>query len=153
MYFDSEAMQPATAATPAPSDNGRIATAARAPQRAIEEKMRAIIALGNCESTHLFSEEGLPIAQATAPNIEQVEQDQIAEMAILLQDVRRMSSVMGGISQLREIVIEGTNRRKIVFRFFESFGQPVVLAMVVPPNTAYRQRTNELEKLIVGESF
>ena len=64
-----------------------------------------------------------------------------------------MSSVMGGISRLREIIIEGTNRRKIVFRFFESFEQPVVLALVVPPNKTYRQRTNELEKLIIGESF
>jgi hypothetical protein len=54
---------------------------------------------------------------------------------------------------LREVIIEGENHRKIGFRFFQAFGQQVILAVVVPPQKAYKQRTNELEKLIVGESF
>lgn len=120
------------------------------PQAAIEKKMAEIVTAGNIEAAHLFSDEGLPIAQFASQ--QNVERDRIAEMAILLNDVRRMAGVMGGISRLREVTIEGENRRKIVFRFFQAFEQQVVLAVVVPPNKAYRQRTNELEKLIIGES-
>lgn len=120
------------------------------PQEAIEKKMAETVASGSIEAAHLFSDEGLPIAQCAGH--QNVERDRIAEMAILLHEVRRMAGLMGGISRLREVTIEGENRRKIVFRFFRAFEQPVVLAVVVPPNKAYRQRTNELEKLIIGES-
>ncbi|MGH7493639.1 MAG: hypothetical protein ACREOO_14775 [bacterium] len=120
------------------------------PQAAIESRMAEIVTAGNIEAAHLFSDEGLPIAQFASQ--QNVERDRIAEMAILLHEVRRMAGVMGGISRLREVTIEGENRRKIVFRFFQAFEQQVVLAVVVPPNKTYRQRTNELEKLIIGES-
>jgi predicted regulator of Ras-like GTPase activity (Roadblock/LC7/MglB family) len=127
--------------------------AAKTPQVSIEKKMADILATGTYEAAYLFSDEGLPIAQASSTNGQQVDRDRIAEMAILFHDVRRMASLMGGISRLREVIIEGENHRKIVFRFFQAFGQQVILAVVVPPQKAYKQRTNELEKLIVGESF
>ena len=120
------------------------------PQAAIESRMAEIVTAGNIEAAHLFSDEGLPIAQWASQ--QNVERDRIAEMAIMLHELRRMAGVMGGISRLREVTIEGENRRKIVFRFFQAFEQQVVLAVVVPPNKTYRQRTNELEKLIIGES-
>ncbi len=129
------------------------AEAAKTPQVSIEKKMADILAAGTYEAAYLFSDEGLPIAQASNTNGQQVDRDRIAEMAILFHDVRRMASLMGGISRLREVIIEGENHRKIGFRFFQAFGQQVILAVVVPPQKAYKQRTNELEKLIVGESF
>jgi predicted regulator of Ras-like GTPase activity (Roadblock/LC7/MglB family) len=125
----------------------------KAPQAIIEKKMADIVALGTYEAAHLFSDEGLPIAQASNAAGQEVNLDRLAELAILFQDVRRMASVMGGISRLREVIIEGENHRKIVFRFFQAFGQQVILAVVVPPQKTYRQKTNELEKLIIGESF
>jgi predicted regulator of Ras-like GTPase activity (Roadblock/LC7/MglB family) len=131
---------------------GEIAEPAKVkiPQAAIENRMAEIVTAGNIEAAHLFSDEGLPIAQWASQ--QNVERDRIAEMAIMLHELRRMAGVMGGISRLREVTIEGENRRKIVFRFFQAFEQQVVLAVVVPPNKTYRQRTNELEKLIIGES-
>ena len=150
MYFDQD-----TAMEGSPALNtvmGEIEAPAKVkiPQAAIEKKMAEIVHAGSIEAAHLFSDEGLPIAQFAGE--QNVERDRIAEMAILLHEVRRMAGFMGGISRLREVTIEGENRRKIVFRFFQAFGQPAVLALVVPPNKAYRQRTNELEKLIIGES-
>lgn len=127
--------------------------AVKSPQFSIEQKMQSIVVLGNYEAAHLFSEEGLPIAQALSPEGQQVDRDRIAELAIMFQDVSRMASVMGGITRLREVMIEGDNHRKIVFRFFKAFDQSVILAVVVPPSKTYKQKTNELEKLIVGESF
>jgi predicted regulator of Ras-like GTPase activity (Roadblock/LC7/MglB family) len=125
----------------------------KSPQVTIEHKMAEILGLGTYEAAYLFSDEGLPIAQASNANGQQVDRDRIAELSILFHDVRRMASVMGGISRLREVIIEGENHRKIVFRFFNAFAQQVILAVVVPPQKAYKQRTNELEKLILGESF
>lgn len=128
-------------------------SAVKTPQMTIERKMDEILGLGAYEAAYLFSNEGLPIAQASSTNGQQVDRDRIAELSILFHDVRRLAGVMGGISRLREVTIEGENHRKIVFRFFNAFGQQVILAVVVPPQKAYKQRTNELEKLIVGESF
>jgi len=144
MYFDENI---------AAGDGGDSTTTAKMPQVAIEKKMAAIIAQGTYEAAYLFSDEGLPIAQASTTDGQQVDRDRIAELSILFHDVRRMAAVMGGISRLREVFIEGENHRKIVFRFFQAFGQPVILAVVVPPQKTYRQKTNELEKLVLGESF
>jgi len=125
----------------------------KSPQELIETKMADILEHGTYEAAYLFSDEGLPIAQASNAEGQQVDRDRIAELSILFHDVRRMAAAMGGISQLREVIIEGENHRKIVFRFFKAFGQQVILAVVVPPKKSYKQRTNELEKLVVGESF
>lgn len=152
MYFDNDNLHGAQDFMDEPSDALPEITLTHVPQAAIEQKMAETVAAGIYEAAHLFSDEGLPIAQAVSTDSQHVERDRIAEMAILFQDVRRMASLMGGISRLREVTIEGENRRKIVFRFFRAFEQQVILAVVVPPNKAYRQRTNELEKLVVGVS-
>ncbi len=152
MYYDNDDTQGAHAFLEDGSDALSDMNPTKVPQVAIEQKMTETVASGIYEAAHLFSDEGLPIAQAVSTTSQNMERDRIAEMAILFQDVRRMASLMGGISRLREVTIEGENRRKIVFRFFRAFEQQVILAVVVPPNKAYRQRTNELEKLIMGVS-
>ncbi len=139
---------------PEVSENGALEeVAVKSPQELIETKMADILGQGTYEAAYLFSDEGLPIAQASNAEGQQVDRDRIAELSILFHDVRRMAAVMGGISSLREVIIEGENQRKIVFRFFNAFGQQVILAVVVPPKKSYKQRTNELERLVVGESF
>ena len=150
MYFDQDtAVQGGGESHTVAGEIGEAANV-KIPQATIEQKMAEIAAAGSVEAAHLFSEEGLPIAQFAGQ--QNVERDRIAEMAIMLHEVRRIAGLMGGISRLREVTIEGENRRKVVFRFFQAFAQQVVLALVVPPNKAYRQRTNELEKLIIGEA-
>jgi predicted regulator of Ras-like GTPase activity (Roadblock/LC7/MglB family) len=153
VYFESDPAQGFGTEMAVKSGSEQDTVPARTPQVAIEKKMSEIVALGTYEAAHLFSNEGLPIAQVSSATGQAIDRDRIAEMAILFQDVRRMASLMGGISRLREVLIEGENHRKIVFRFFNAFGQQVILAVVVPPKKSYRQRTNELEKLIMGESF
>ena len=127
------------------------------PQIVIEKAMQDILQKGFYDAAHLFSNEGLPLAMAfnSSGNGERIptDGDRIAELAILFHDVRRTAMSMGEISSLREVNIEGTNRRKIVFRFFKAFGQEVILAVVVPPKKSYRKVTNELEKLILEQSF
>lgn len=116
------------------------------PQTIIEKEMQRIISLGNYEMAHLFSDEGLPLAEAKAE--ESIERDRLIEISVYFQDIKRISDMMGGISKLKEIIMEGDNYRKIAFRFFEAFDQTVVLVIVIPPRKRYRKLTNQLVRLV-----
>ncbi|MCA9743271.1 MAG: hypothetical protein H6695_15900 [Deferribacteres bacterium] len=123
----------------------------QAPQALIEKQMKTIIQFGNYEAAYLFSREGLPIAQAGKGS--NVDPDRLAEMSIMFQDVQRLTNTLGGIDSLKEVFVEGTNFRKVAFRFFEAFGENVVLAVVVPPGKTYRKYTNDLQRLIHAIEF
>ena len=116
------------------------------PQEIIEKKMRQIVQLGNYEAAYLFSAEGLYIAKAAARD--DVDPDRLAEISMLLGDVKRLAATLGGIERLAEVFMEGDNHRKIIFRFFKAFGEDVVLVAVVPPRKAYRKHTNDLQKIV-----
>ena len=123
----------------------------QAPQELIEKRMKTILQFGNYEAAYLFSREGLPIAQSGSSS--DVDPDRLAELSIMFQDVQRLTNTLGGIDNLKEVFVEGNNRRKVVFRFFPAFGEDVVLAVVIPPRKTYRRHTNELQKLINGIEF
>ena len=91
------------------------------PQNVLEKEMQRIIALGNYEMAHLFSDEGLPLAEAK--DEDSLERDRLIEISVYLQDIKRIADMMGGMTRLKEIIMEGANSRKIVFRFFEAFEQ------------------------------
>ena len=118
----------------------------KSPQIVIEEFMNEVVGLGNFEMAYLFSEEGLPMAEVKGEGL--VPEDRLIEMSILFQEILKMADVMGGISELKEIMLEGNNRRKIIFRFFEGFDQSLVLALVIPPKKSYRSLTNKLIRII-----
>ncbi|MFQ5706295.1 MAG: hypothetical protein ACE5HO_02540 [bacterium] len=118
----------------------------QSPQLVIEAKMKEISELGHYDMVHLFSSEGLPLAEFYGEVI--LSKDRLAELSLLFREVRKMADVMGQISSIKEMIIEGYNRRKIVFRFFQAFDQEVILAIVVPPRKAYRGLTNSLVRLI-----
>lgn len=118
----------------------------QSPQSVIEEKMREITERGNYDMVHLFSNEGLLIAEYCNDQI--IEKDRLAELSVLFRELRNMADVMGKISSIKEMIIEGYSRRKIVFRFFHAFNQDVILAIVVPPKKAYRGLTNSLVRTI-----
>ncbi len=121
------------------------------PQSVIESKMKEIADRGNYDMVHLFSNEGLPLAEYYHNGI--IDKDRLIELSLLFREVRKMADVMGKISNVKEMIVEGYNQRKIVFRFFQAFNQEVVLAIVVPPKMAYRGLTNSLIKVIEKVSF
>ena len=122
-----------------------------APQAEIETKMRAIVRDGNYEAVYLFSQEGLYLARAHAENT--MDEERLAEISLILNDVQRLANTLGKIERLKEVFMEGENFRKIIFRFFKAFGQNVVLAEVVPPHKTYRRYTNDLQRLINSFNF
>jgi hypothetical protein len=74
--------------------------------------------------------------------------DRLVELSLLFRELKKMADLMGQISNIKELIVEGNNRRKVVFRFFQAFNQEVVLAIVVPPKKSYRGLTNSLIKTI-----
>lgn len=118
----------------------------KSPQEIIEEYINEVVGRGNYETAYLLSHEGLPMAEVKGENI--VSEDRLVELSMLFQNVIKMADVMGGISELKEIMLEGNNGRRIIFRFFEGFEQPLVLALVIPPKKAYRGLTNKLVRTI-----
>lgn len=123
----------------------------KTPQAIIEETMKEISERGNYDMVHLFSNEGLPMAEYYDQTI--IQKDRLLELSILFREIRKMADVMGQISNVKEMIIEGYNRRKIVFRFFRAFNQDVVLAIVVPPGKTYRGLTNRLVRTIEKITF
>lgn len=123
----------------------------QSPQSRIEEKMSEISEMGNYDMVRLFSSEGLPLAEYYNDQI--IEEDRLTELSMLFRQVKKMADVMGQISNIKEMIVEGYNHRKIIFRFFEAFNQDVVLAIVVPPQKSYRGLTNSLVRTIEKISF
>jgi len=121
------------------------------PQFLIEQKMREITQNGNYDMVHLFSSEGLPLAEYFKTNV--IDRERLTELSILLKEIQKMADVMGRISNIKEMIIEGFNHRKIIFRFFRAFNQEVVLAVVIPPQKPYRSLTNTLVKIIENIEF
>lgn len=117
-----------------------------APQEKIENFMKEVLELGNYEMAYLLSQEGLLLAQSK--NDEIVPEDRLVEMSVLFQEIQKMADVMAGISEIKELVIEGYNKRKIIFRIFDAFSQRVTLALIIPPRKTYRSLTNKLVRLI-----
>jgi len=116
------------------------------PQEQIENMMQSIVGQGNYETAYLLSNEGLPLAYVNKNKV--LKEDRIIEISLLFQELRNMADVMGNISDIKELIIDGNSRRKIIFRFFDITGQAFVLALVIPPKTTYRGLTNKLVRLI-----
>ena len=76
------------------------------PQQRIENFMAEVIKLGNYETAYLLSEEGLALAHDMADEI--VPEERLVEMAVLFQEIQKMADVMGGISDIKELVVEGS---------------------------------------------
>lgn len=121
-----------------------------APQERIENFMKEVVELGNYEMAYLLSQEGLLLAQSKSAEI--IPEDRLVEMSVLFQEIQQMADVMAGISEIKELTLEGTNKRKIIFRFFDAFDQSVTLALIIPPKKTYRGLTNKLVRLVTKVS-
>ncbi len=116
------------------------------PQQRIEAFMAEVVKLGNFETAYLISEEGLTLAHTKTDTV--IPEDRLIEISVLFQEIQKMADLMGSISQIKELVIEGHNKRKIILRFFKAFDQKVILALIIPPQKSYRQFTNKLVCLV-----
>lgn len=116
------------------------------PQEKIEAEIRNVVDLGNYEAGFLFSEEGLPLVQVSAGS--PCSGDELLEIALSLQQPKEKLDALEGFSIVKEILVLGGSRRKLVFRYFQAFEQVVILAIVVPPGKTYRAYTNRIVRTI-----
>lgn len=116
------------------------------PQNLIQEKMKDITDQGNYDMVHLFSDEGLLLAEYYNTRI--IGEERLVQLSTIFRELKKMADVMGQISNIKEMIVEGYNHRKIVFKFFRAFNQDVVLVIVVPPRKCYRALTNSLIRTI-----
>lgn len=116
------------------------------PQKAIETEMKFAIDSQHVEMAHLYSDEGLLLAEVSEPS--PIDRDSLIEITLHFQELLKIADVMGNVLDLKEIILEGEKGRKLVFRFFAAFDQPVVLALVVPPKKTYRKYANRLVRLV-----
>jgi len=120
------------------------------PQIAIESEMKKIIELGNFEMAHLYSDEGLLLAEVSEPG--PISRDNLIEITLHFQELRKITDVMDAVLNIKEIILEGEGARRLVFRFFQAFEQTVILGLVVPPKKTYRKLTNQLVRLVTKVS-
>jgi predicted regulator of Ras-like GTPase activity (Roadblock/LC7/MglB family) len=122
-----------------------------APQPLIEAKMKEISDKGNCEMALLLSNEGLPLAEYYRR--QPLAKDNLVELSLLFRQAKKTAEIMADMSDIKEMLVEGFNHRKLAFRFFQAFGQEVALVIVVSPKKSYRALTNALIRSIEAVSF
>jgi hypothetical protein len=108
--------------------------------------MKENIYLGNYEAAFLFSSEGLPLVQAQTRT--DVDQAGMVEISLMLKQIHRIINSIADINGLKEVVVEGMNKRKVILRFFMILDQLSILAVMVAPRRTYRNLTNRLVKLV-----
>jgi hypothetical protein len=112
----------------------------------IENLMKEIVGSGNYESACLFNEEGLPLSQYAG---QQSWSDlRTVRISLMMQEVQKTIKSIAGLQQIKEIMVEDADAKKIVFRFITFFGQTAILVVVVPSRKSYRGLTNRLATLI-----
>ena len=116
----------------------------------IEAFMNDVVHLGNYEAVYLFDKDGLALAQSSSVKV--LSDLKAVEVSVMMNKVQKIIQDIGGLSKIKEIVIEDDNKRKMVFRFIQFFGQTTILVIVIPAKKSYRGLTNRLEKLIAKQS-
>lgn len=116
-------------------------------QEKIEEQMKTIVQLGNYQSVFLFDQDGLQLAQYAPEGI--VEEVRVIEISMMIMEIKKTVDNLAGITDLREIMVEGFDGKKIIFRFIPFYGQMAIFVAVIPRHTSYRMLTNRLQRAIM----
>jgi len=112
-------------------------------QTRIEKVMRSFHAENRWECIQLYSADGLLMAgQGKSPVYNH---DHLLEFSFSLIQT---AELLGPSISDKEIVIRGTEKRRLVFQFFEAWGETVVLAAVLNGRKGYRRAMLKLVKLI-----
>ena len=98
-------------------------------QERIEEQMKKIVDLGNYESVFLFDQEGLQLAQYAPRGI--VEEVRVIEISLMIMEINKTVHDLAGITDLKEIIVEGVDGGKIIFRFIPFYGQTAIFVAVI----------------------
>ncbi len=106
-------------------------------QAGIEKAMKSFGEEFRWESIHLFSSEGYPMAACGSSAL--YSEDTLLEFSFSLAGAAQF---LGEPDM--EIVVRGTASRRLVFRFFTLWDEPVILAATVHGSRGYRRAMDRL---------
>ena len=115
-------------------------------QDSIEANMKEIVSLGNYDAVFLYDQDGLIIAKCNGR--QEFEERRVIEVSLLVKKVKSFAQNLAQMSELKEIILEDSSSRKVVFRFISFLTVPTILVAVVPSHRAYRGLTNRLQGAI-----
>ena len=112
-------------------------------QQKIESAMAEFSMEQRWESIILYSAEGLKMAaHGTSPAYDQ---ENLLEFAFAQIETVRL---LGDRMPVKEILIQGRDRRILVFRYFDAWGSPVILSAVLAGRKGYRRAMVKLIDMI-----
>ncbi|MBN2031414.1 hypothetical protein JW824_14365 [bacterium] len=109
----------------------------------IETAMKEIGEGVRWESIFLFSSEGLLMARSGESP--EYGEDHLLEFAFSLND---LVGLLTDDLSVKEIIISGIHGKKLVFRYFRAWDNPMVIAAVVSGRKGYRRALGRLIKTI-----
>ncbi len=109
----------------------------------IEASMKEIGEGMRWESIFLFSSEGLLMARSGESS--EYGEDHLLEFAFSLND---LVNLLEDNLPVKEIIISGIHRKKLVFRYFRAWNNPMVIAAVVSGRKGYKRALGRLIKTI-----
>ena len=115
-------------------------------QDSIEANMKEIVNLGNYDAVFLYDQDGLIIAKCSGK--QELEERRVIEVSLLVKKVKSFAQNLAQMSDLKEIILEDSTNRRVIFRFISFLTVPTILVAVVPSHRAYRGLTNRLQGAI-----
>ncbi len=127
------------------------ATEALPFQLHIEREMKELVQVGGYDAIYLFNPEGLVLA-AHVESESMLREGHAVEFSVMISKMQKVVRRMSGLSDLKEVVIEDQEGKRLVFRFLPVFAQPAILLMVIPAMRSYRGLANRLCRIIEQSS-
>jgi len=115
---------------------------------AIDSLLETALAAGHFQALYLYSMDGLPIARAGDLDIRLG--NGLLEVALIILEIKNAGARPGGPEDLYEVVVEGTNKVRFIYRMVNFLDRPALLAVIIPTRRAYRGVVNRLQKAIAG---
>ena len=112
-------------------------------QQKIESAMAAFAMEERWESIILYSAEGLKMAAHGASTA--YDPEALLEFAFAQIETVRL---LGDPMPVKEILIQGRDRRILVFRYFDAWGSPMILSAVLAGRKGYRRAMSKLIDMI-----
>ncbi len=116
-------------------------------QKKIEKILYSLVKTGLYDSIYLYNADGLPLVDnqpiSSINNVDPV------EISVMMSQIRHAISRLDDLGRISEIVIEGSNGKKIVFRYISLFNQTTTLIAIIPAGKYYRNITNRLQKTLI----
>ncbi len=116
-------------------------------QKKIEKILFSMVNTGLYDSIYLYNADGLPLVDNQP--FSKINDVDPVEISIMMSQIRHAVSGLDDLGHINEIVIEGSNSKKIVFRYMSLFDQTITLIAIIPAGKYYRNITNRLQKTLI----